>query len=77
MELKGGIIINYILWMKNCLMTFLLKSESGPGVDSSLETLMTCMGHYEVRAPIYGEFIMKNKCICTNGMLGNELIYSY
>ena len=62
---------------ENKLMTFSLKSGSGPGVDSSLETIITCMGHYEIRPPIHGKFIKTKKCICTIGMLGNEFIYLY
>ena len=30
-------------------------------VDSTLETLMICMGHYENKPPIYEIFIEKNK----------------
>ena len=46
-------------------------------VDSSLETLMTCMGHYGIKPPTYEKFIMKNHCIRTNNMLKNGLMYLY
>ena len=29
------------------------------GVDSSLETKMTCVGHYEIQTPIYKKIIKK------------------
>ena len=35
------------------------------------------MGHYENRPPIYEKVIEKNKCICTNDMLENGLMYLY
>ena len=38
------------------------------GTDSSLETLMRCMGHYGIKFPIYEKFVEKNKCIHTNNM---------
>ena len=33
---------------------------------------MTCVGHYEIKAPICEKFMKKNKCIRTNGMLEND-----
>ena len=38
---------------------------------------MTCVGHYEIKPPIYEKFIEKNKCIRTNDMLENGLMYLY
>ena len=38
---------------------------------------MMCMGHYEIKPPIYEKFIEKNKCIHTNDMLENGLMYLY
>ena len=38
---------------------------------------MTCMGHYEIKPPIYEKFIKENKCICANGMLENEHMSLY
>ena len=35
------------------------------------------MDNYEIKVPIYKKFMEKNKCICTNGMLENGLMYSY
>ena len=32
---------------------------------------MMCVGHYEIIRPIYENFIEKNKCVRTNGMLEN------
>ena len=32
-------------------------------------------GHYEIKSPIYKNFIEKSKWICTNGMPKNGLIY--
>ena len=46
-------------------------------VDSSLELQMTCMGSYEIKRPIYKKFIKLNKCILTNAMLENGLMYLY
>ena len=40
-----------------------------PGVDSTLNTETMCVGHYEIKPLIYEEFIEKNNCICTKGML--------
>ena len=31
---------------------------------------MTCMGHYEIKPPIYKKFIEEKKFILTNGMVG-------
>ena len=47
------------------------------GLDSSLETWMIFVGHYEFKPPIYQKVIKKNKCIRTNGMLENGLMYLY
>ena len=38
---------------------------------------MTCLGHYEIKPPMYEKFIWKNKCICIDGRLENELTYLY
>jgi hypothetical protein len=38
---------------------------------------MTCVGHYEIEPDVYKNFIEKNKCIRTNIMLENELMYLY
>ena len=38
---------------------------------------MTCMGHYEIKHPIYKKFIEKNKCMQINGRLENGLVYLY
>ena len=38
------------------------------GVDSALETLITCVGHYEIKPPLYENFTEKNKCIHTKKM---------
>ena len=45
------------------------------GMESSSEIKMKCVGHNEIESPIYEEFIEKNKCLRTNGMLENELVY--
>lgn len=37
---------------------------------------MTCVGHYENKSPMYEKFINDNKCIRTNGVLGNKLMFS-
>ena len=34
-------------------------------------------GHYEIKPPIYKKFLKKNKCIHSNNMLENGLIYLY
>lgn len=39
--------------------------------------LMTCVGHYETKPLIYGNFTKKNICIHTNGMLENGFMHSY
>lgn len=39
--------------------------------------LMTCVGDYEIKPHAYITFIKKNKCICTDNMLENELMYLY
>ena len=39
------------------------------GVNSSLEAKMTCMGHYEIKSPIYEKFIEQNKCVRTSNRL--------
>ena len=36
---------------------------------------MTCVGHNEIKSPIYEKFIEKNRCIHTNNMLKNGLMY--
>ena len=38
---------------------------------------MTCMGHCEIKQPVYEKFIGKNDCIHTNGMLENGLVHLY
>ena len=38
---------------------------------------MTCVVHYEIKYLVYEKFTKKNRCIRTNGMLKNGLIYSY
>ena len=35
------------------------------------------VGHYEIKPPIYEKFMKNKKCICTNGMLENGLMYLY
>ena len=42
-----------------------------------LQTDMMCMGHYEIKPPIYKIFVEKNKCLHTNDMLENGLVYLY
>ena len=37
---------------------------------------MRCVGHYENKPPMYEKFIDDNKCIRTNGVLGNGLMVS-
>ena len=34
---------------------------------------MMCMSHYEIKPHVYKEFIEKNKCMRTYGMLENGL----
>ena len=36
---------------------------------------MTCMGHYEIKPPVYEKLIEENKCTCINSGLENGLIY--
>ena len=36
---------------------------------------MMCVGHYEIRRPIYEKFREKNQCTRTNYMLENGLMY--
>ena len=36
-----------------------------------------CMGHYEIKTPIYENFIEKNICVHTNSMLEVGLMYLY
>ena len=38
---------------------------------------MVCVGPYENQSPIYETFIEKNKCIHTNNILENGLMYLY
>ena len=33
-----------------------------------------CMGHYEIKSPIYEKFLEKNECIHTNNKLENGLM---
>ena len=47
------------------------------GVDSSLDTGMTWVGHCGIKTPMYEKYIAKNKCICTNDRLENDLMYLY
>jgi hypothetical protein len=35
------------------------------------------MGHYDIKLPTYDKFIERTKCIRTNGMLENRLVYTY
>ena len=35
------------------------------------------MGYYEIKLPVYENFMEKNKCVRTNDMLENRLMYSY
>ena len=34
------------------------------------------MDRYEIKPSVYEKFIEENKCIHTNGMLGNRLMFS-
>ena len=36
---------------------------------------MTCVGDYEIKPPIYENFLEKNKCIHTNDRVENGLTY--
>ena len=47
------------------------------GMDSSLETKMPCMGHHEIKHPMYKNFMKKNICMCTKNILKDELMYLY
>ena len=38
---------------------------------------MTCVGHYEIKPPIYDRFVEKKKCVRTNGILENGLMHFY
>ena len=38
---------------------------------------MMCVGHYEIKPPIYENFIEGNIYIYTNGVLENGLMYLY
>ena len=40
---------------------------------------MMCMGHYEIKPPIYifEKFIKNKRSICTNNILENEFMYLY
>ena len=38
---------------------------------------MMCVGDYEIKPPLYKNFIEKMKCICTNDRLENGLMYLY
>ena len=44
-------------------------------MDSSLGTEMACIGFYNIKTPTYDKSIEKTKCIRTNGMLENRLMY--
>lgn len=47
-------------------------------MDSSLDILMFCMGHYESKHHVHKKFTKKKKkCIRTNHMLENGLIHLY
>ena len=48
-----------------------------PVVDSSLETLMTCIGDYEINSYVYETIIEKKKCIHTNIRPKYELVCLY
>ena len=47
------------------------------GVDSSLDTLMMCMSHYEIKPLIHGNFTEEHKCIHSYTMLENGFMYLY
>ena len=38
---------------------------------------MTCVGHFELNYHVYKKFVDKNRCLCTNVLLKNGLIYEY
>jgi hypothetical protein len=38
---------------------------------------MTCMDDYEIKSPMYGAWIERNKCIRANNGLENELMHLY
>ena len=53
------------------------KTYIPQGVDSSLETLMMCVGQYETKLLTYVKLIEGKKCIHINKMLENRLVYLY
>lgn len=63
-----------LLWYLKNILQKLLQTW---GLDTSLDTSMTCMGNNEIKPPIYGNFVKKKKCIRTNGKIENEFIYVY
>ena len=42
-----------------CMFPRVNVPKYSQGVDSSLETKMTCVGRYEIKPPIYEKFIEK------------------
>ena len=46
-------------------------------MDSSLETKIMCMGNYEMKPHVYVKIKVKIKCVRTNDMLENGLMYLY
>ena len=54
----------------------MISSMDGRG-ELFTGNLMTCVGDYEIKPHAYITFIKKNKCICTDNMLENELMYLY
>ena len=46
-------------------------------MDSSLGAEVACMDYYNIKPPTYDKFIEKTKCIHTNNMLDNRLMYLY
>ena len=70
-ELRFGPTFNHNYQKKLCIHT------TPRGVNSSLETQMTCVGRCEIKPPLCEKFREKNKCMSTNGMLGNGLMYLY
>lgn len=60
------------------LLSFFPSNNNSPskpkkvnfGVDSSLDTQLMCVGHYDIELFIYKNFLLgKGKRICSKGML--------
>ena len=52
----------------------LVDLKVSPGVDSSLETLMTYVSDYEIKTHVHENLTKETKCICIDSRLENGLV---